>query len=72
MESFQHKERFYIVSKYANCGDLTDHLSNVVNDRFMPEALAQKIFKQVAKALHDMHAKGIYHRDIKMMNIFVR
>ncbi len=72
MESFQHKERFYIVSKYANCGDLTDYLSNVVNNSFMPEALAQNIFKQVATALFQMHEKGIYHRDIKMMNIFVR
>ncbi len=37
----------------------------------MPEDLARSVFKQVSNAVFELHKLRIYHRDIKMMNIFV-
>lgn len=71
VDAFKHKSRFYIVLQYANAGDLTDYLSNVVNNCYMPEEAARLVFKKVAKAISHLHKLRIYHRDIKMMNVFV-
>ncbi len=71
VEAFQHKSKFYVVSRYANGGDLTDFLSDTVKSSYMSEDLARLVFKQVSNAVFELHKLGIYHRDIKMMNIFV-
>lgn len=70
-DAFKHKSRFYIVLQYANAGDLTDYMSNVINNCYTSEAMARIVFKQVAKAVNQLHKLRIYHRDIKMMNVFV-
>ena len=37
----------------------------------MPEDAARQIFKQIACGVRDIHAKGIVHRDLKLLNFLV-
>ena len=46
-------------------------MSQLENDCFMPEERALHIFKQIAYGLRDMHAVGLVHRDLKLLNIFM-
>lgn len=61
----------YIVLEYVEGTDLFEFLQS---RQFKPvtEEFAQKIFKQVIRAVHYIHSKGFVHRDIKLDNIVLK
>ena len=64
-------KKFFIVTPYFNVGDLTDFLGSLETQN-MPENMAREVIWQISRAVQELHKLNIYHRDIKMMNIFVR
>ena len=56
----------YILSKLYKDGTLFDKY------RELNDINVWKIAKQVATALHELHEKNIYHRDIKLENIMLQ
>jgi serine/threonine protein kinase len=61
-------ELCYLVTEYAQGGDLKKHLNSLT--RFQP-GNALKVITQVLSALEAIHAGGIIHRDIKPENILL-
>ena len=59
----------YLAMQYVAGGDLGTQLKQRGP---VPVALAAMICAQVAEALHDAHAAGIVHRDVKPANVLVR
>lgn len=64
----ENPQKAYIVMEYCDCGDLKDFISK--KDRLEAEEI-RDIFRQIAAAVGECHAKGIVHMDIKPDNIFV-
>ena len=56
------------MTEYASGGEIFDHL--VVHGR-MTENDARKKFKQLAAAVHFLHASNIVHRDLKTENLLL-
>ncbi|GAA1915342.1 serine/threonine-protein kinase [Nocardioides hwasunensis] len=59
----------YLAMQYVAGGDLGTQLKQRGP---VPTALAAMICAQVAEALHDAHAAGVVHRDVKPANVLVR
>ena len=72
IDHFKIDDQSYIVSKYAQGGDLLNYCLNTnESSRWLFEDRARHIFTQIAKGVRDMHRLGIFHRDLKLLNIFV-
>eukprot|EP00193_Tetraselmis_chui_P011103 CAMPEP_0177789974 /NCGR_PEP_ID=MMETSP0491_2-20121128/23074_1 /TAXON_ID=63592 /ORGANISM="Tetraselmis chuii, Strain PLY429" /LENGTH=525 /DNA_ID=CAMNT_0019311951 /DNA_START=521 /DNA_END=2099 /DNA_ORIENTATION=- len=67
--SFMHDERMYIVTEYAEKGDLHCFLRS--QEAPLPEPTIWRLLIQVTMGLHHMHSKRILHRDVKSLNIFL-
>ena len=67
LDAFETKSEFVVVMEYAQ-GELFEILED---DRCLPEAIVQKIAKQLAKALNYLHTNRIIHRDMKPQNILI-
>lgn len=70
LEHFANKENDYLVFERVHGGDLF----NIIEKRsFVPftDVEANKIFKQILKAIMYSHENGIVHRDIKLENILM-
>jgi meiosis-specific serine/threonine-protein kinase MEK1 len=62
----------YIVSKLAKGGDLLEYcLRQPETDYWLSERRSRHIVRQIAGGIRDMHSKGLVHRDLKLLNIFV-
>lgn len=63
-----------IVMAYASGGSLGDALNTRRPSMTLPlrPALVARIVRQVARALADVHARGLIHGDLKPSNLFVR
>jgi hypothetical protein len=70
VEEFHLGEKTYIVTKFARGGDLLAYLGSQGVNR-LSESRAKKMVHQIAQGVRDIHAKGIVHRDLKHLNIFL-
>ena len=70
IEEFVIGEETYIVTKFAQGGDLLNYLTSQGTDRLC-ESQARKIVVQIAKGVNVIHEAGIVHRDLKHLNIFL-
>lgn len=71
VDAFEFGTCFFIVTRYAEYGDLTSLFDQYPNIRTLENNL-REIFRQTALALATLHERNIYHRDIKMMNVFAQ
>ncbi|XP_069127902.1 MAP kinase-interacting serine/threonine-protein kinase 1-like isoform X2 [Argopecten irradians] len=65
-EYFEEEERFYLVFDLMQGGTL---LNNIERRGHVTEYEASLVIRDIAKALHFLHKKGIAHRDLKPENI---
>ena len=62
----------YIILEYADRGDLsTLYKKHQYNKQPIPESDIWEICSQLCNGLHHLHTRGILHRDIKLLNIFI-
>ena len=59
----------YLVTKYYNGGDLLEYCQS--KDHILGEKETRYIFTQLAQGVQEMHSKGIVHRDLKHLNVFL-
>lgn len=64
----QDNPRFTAILMQRAKKDLLDYL---IEYRYLPENLVRKIMFDMLNALNYLHKNGIWHRDIKLENIFV-
>lgn len=67
-QSFDTMFQLYIVMEYVQNGTLADILAKV---KYLSEAKAQKIYRQLIDALEYCHNHGVVHIDIKCNNLLV-
>ena len=69
----EHKTKLYIVTEYANGGELSECLVRykLLFSKAFPEEIVQYLMKQIVYALIYLHNKNIIHRDLKLENIMV-
>ena len=70
VEAFSLNGKTYIVTAFAEGGDLLNYLRALDVFR-LSEVRAKAIVFQIAHGLKEMRACGIVHRDIKHENIFL-
>eukprot|EP00906_Rhabdomonas_costata_P007737 RCo011079 len=70
MTHFEAGGMLYIVTEYADGGDLDTKIKNQRGVRF-PEPTILHYFVQVCMALKHLHDKKILHRDLKGQNVFL-
>jgi serine/threonine protein kinase len=56
------------VTKFADGGDLYEYC--IQQTSLIGEQRSQFIFKQLLNGVHDIHRRGLVHRDLKDQNIF--
>ena len=72
IEKFEHEGKIFLVTKYARAGDLLTYCMHCEDpENWMSVEQARHIFIQVAKGLQHMHHAGLFHRDLKPLNIFL-
>lgn len=57
-----------IVLEYAPCGELFNF---ILNQRYLKDNHAKKLFAQLVSAVGYLHKKGIIHRDLKLENLLL-
>ena len=73
IETKKTKSHCYLVTEYANGGDLYENLKKykkIYNTAF-PEKIVQHLMKQILNAIYFLHSHKIIHRDLKLENILV-
>lgn len=77
-ESFQVSENLYVVTEYANSGDIFDMLSQngkvitwILNRSKFTEPEARNLYQQIISGIEYCHSKGIAHRDLKPENLLL-
>lgn len=68
IEVIETETRIHIVLEYCGGGELFDLL---INKKVLSEKEARKLFRQMAAGLGHCHLKGVYHRDLKLENLYV-
>lgn len=57
-----------IVLEYAPCGELFNY---ILNQRYLKDNHAKRLFAQLVSAVGYLHKKGIIHRDLKLENLLL-
>ncbi|SAM04233.1 hypothetical protein [Absidia glauca] len=65
----QDTDYIYMVMDLCDQGDLFDY---VINTTSRSSAQVKSFFTQILQGIEQMHAQGIYHRDIKLENILLK
>lgn len=65
-EVLEDDKAFYIIMPNCSGGELFDFL---LNETEVPEIECKRIIREILLALHDLHSKGLIHRDVKPENI---
>ena len=72
IDHFEIGDATYIVSKYAQGGDLFEYcLSQPSKTQWLSEKRARHIIQQIAKGVKEIHSKGLVHFDLKLLNVFM-
>ncbi|CAO3634973.1 unnamed protein product [Mucor fragilis] len=69
---FQDDEYFYLVMELCDQGDIFDYFSKEHEFSVPFEDIVKQMFSQILDGVEHMHANSIYHRDIKLENIFLK
>jgi calcium-dependent protein kinase len=70
IETFQAKNKFYIVTELSQGGELFDR---IVDPKFsMTEKIVSSYMMQVLEALNHLHSRNIVHRDLKPENFIFK
>lgn len=67
-EVFEDDSFVYLVFEYINKGDLVQYFKK--KPLFEEDELAP-FFLKIVKGVHNLHSKGVIHRDIKLENILL-
>ncbi|KAH7827376.1 putative RAC-beta serine [Monocercomonoides exilis] len=67
--AFQTSEKLYMVTDYANGGELFIHLTR--NIRFKPD-VARFLIAEIVDVIHHLHRKHIVYRDLKPENVLLQ
>lgn len=70
-EAFVEQDILYIVTEFANGGDLLQLLKNKRRAGHLPEATVWSYFIQMCLGVKTMHDNNILHRDLKAANVFM-
>ncbi|KAA6390615.1 MAG: putative G2-specific protein kinase nimA [Streblomastix strix] len=71
-EAFIENDKLYIVTEYADEGDLLNKIKQAKNiRRYFSEEVIWTYFLQICKAIAFLHSKNVLHRDIKCANMFL-
>ena len=57
-----------IILEYASGGELFDY---ILNQRYLKDDAARRLFAQLASGVGYLHKKGIVHRDLKLENLLL-
>lgn len=68
---FEENGTAYIVMEYCNAPTLKSYVK-ARNGELLPEREVIEIISQVLSGVGEIHAKGVYHLDIALDNIFIR
>ena len=73
IETKKTKSHCYLVTEYANGGDLYENLKKYkkIYKTAFPEKIVQHLMKQILNAINFLHSHKIIHRDLKLENILV-
>lgn len=72
IDAFYYQGHIYIISEFANNGDLDNLIKKHIKDRkYISDKTIAKWTLQLASALKYLHRNNIIHRDIKTSNIFL-
>ncbi|ANZ73760.1 BA75_00792T0 [Komagataella pastoris] len=67
-EVLQNDKYIGIVLEYASGGELFDY---ILENRYLKDHMASKLFAQLVSGVDYMHSKGIVHRDLKLENLLL-
>jgi p21-activated kinase 1 len=67
IDSFLHKNVFWVVVEYMDGGTLTD----IATAKVMSESHIAAVSRETCKGLEHLHRHGVIHRDIKSDNILL-
>ncbi|OAC99000.1 hypothetical protein MUCCIDRAFT_148930, partial [Mucor lusitanicus CBS 277.49] len=69
---FEDDNYFYLVMELCDQGDLFDYLFAGHESSTPHELIAKQMFSQVLDSVEHMHANSVFHRDLKLENIFLK
>lgn len=67
-EMYQTDRYIGIILEYASGGELFDF---ILNNRFLKDNAARRLFAQLVSGVGYLHKKGIVHRDLKLENLLL-
>ncbi|KAG8533844.1 uncharacterized protein KY384_001585 [Bacidia gigantensis] len=67
-EMVETREYIGMVLEYASGGELFDY---ILNQRYLKDNVARKLFAQLVSGVGYLHKKGIVHRDLKLENLLL-
>lgn len=72
LDDFDHGPHNFLVLEYCSKGDLFDITRRRLDTYdFIPTCYARELIFKLIDAVEYIHSKGVYHRDIKLENVFV-